>query len=193
METLPITDRPYLFFAGLNARAGRVDRARALMARYDAAVGDTALRRWNTPQVQGAQSEIAVAERRWNEAAALVRASERRPDGPVNACEFCVSLSLIRIFTAAGMADSALAAYGEYQRTPWGSRPRQGPDLNVGAVLTEALAKIYDTKGNTEKAAELYREFIELWKNADPDLQPRVAAARERLKKLTPVERPKNN
>ena len=193
METLPISDRPYLSFAAMNAMAGRVDRARALMARYDAAVRDTALRRWNTPEVQAAQSEIAVAERRWNEAAALVRASERRPDGPVNACEFCVSLSLIRIFTAAGMADSALAAYGEYQRTPWGSRPRQGPDLNVGAVLTEALAKIYETKGNTEKAAGLYREFIEFWKNADPELQPRVNAARERLKKLTPVERPKNN
>lgn len=89
------------------------------------------------------------------------------------------------------MADSALAAYGEYRRTPWGSRPRQGPDNTLGAVLTEQLAKIYDAKGDTENAAQLYREFIEFWKNADPELQPRVKAARDRLAKLSPVERPK--
>jgi hypothetical protein len=28
--------------------------------------------------------------------------------------------------------------------------------------------------GNTEQAAEEYRAFIELWKNADPELQPRL-------------------
>jgi tetratricopeptide (TPR) repeat protein len=192
MESLPITDRPYLSFARLNARAGRVDRARALIARYDAAVRDTAFRRWDTPQMQQTQAEVAIAERRWNEAAALVRAAERRPDGPVGACEYCVSLALMRIYTNAGMADSALAAYGAYRHTPWGSRPRQGPDITLGAVLTEQMAKIYDAKGDAENAAQHYREFVELWKNADPELQPRVAAARERLKKLQPVERPKH-
>ncbi len=37
--------------------------------------------------------------------------------------------------------------------------------------------------------AEHYRAFIDLWKNADPELQPRVAAAPQRVRKLTPVER----
>jgi len=58
----------------------------------------------------------------------------------------------------------------------------------VPAPVTEALAKIYDAKGKTDRAVPLYRDFIELWKGADSELQPRVAAARARLQELTPVE-----
>jgi len=43
--------------------------------------------------------------------------------------------------------------------------------------------------GNTEKAIDHYRAFIEQWKNADAELQPRVADARARLARLTPVEK----
>ena len=58
-------------------------------------------------------------------------------------------------------------------------------------AIQERLGQLYDAKGNVDKAAEHYRAFIELWKNADAELQPRVAAARERLYKITPVERPR--
>jgi len=47
--------------------------------------------------------------------------------------------------------------------------------------------------GNTEKAVENYRAFIEIWKSADSELQPRVADARRRLARLTPVEKPRPN
>jgi hypothetical protein len=50
---------------------------------------------------------------------------------------------------------------------------------------------MFDAKGDTANAVAQYRDFIEFWKNADPELQPRVAAARERLAQLTPVERPR--
>ena len=40
-----------------------------------------------------------------------------------------------------------------------------------------------------DKAAEHYRAFIDLWKNADAELQPRVAEARRRVAKLTSVEK----
>ena len=36
-----------------------------------------------------------------------------------------------------------------------------------------------------------YRAFIDLWKNADVELQPRVTDARKRLARLTPVEKPR--
>jgi len=51
------------------------------------------------------------------------------------------------------------------------------------------LAELYEAKGDTAKAVEQYRAFIELWKNADPDLQPRVTEAKRRLAQLTPVEK----
>jgi hypothetical protein len=34
-----------------------------------------------------------------------------------------------------------------------------------------------------------YRAFVEQWKNAEPELQPRVAEVRRRLEALTPVEK----
>ena len=45
----------------------------------------------------------------------------------------------------------------------------------------ERLGQLYEAKGNTTKAVEHYQAFIDLWKNADPELQPRVAGARRRL------------
>lgn len=62
----------------------------------------------------------------------------------------------------------------------------------VAVAIHERLGQLYEAKGNAEKAAEHYRKFIDLWKNADAALQPRVAEARRRLAKLTPVERPKH-
>ena len=55
----------------------------------------------------------------------------------------------------------------------------------------ERLGQLYEAKGNTAKAVEHYRAFIELWKNADPELQPRVAGARRRLAMLTTSEKPR--
>lgn len=193
IETRPMTDRPYTYVAELNAKAGRVDKARQWITRYESAVGrDTAYRRWNMPAYQHAMAEIALTERSWSDAATLFRQADRRADGPINDCDECVPVALMRTFASAGMADSAIAAYEAYRKTPWGGRARKGPDRSIDGSLLEALAKIYDAKGSNERAVELYRDFIELWKNADWELQPRVAAARERLKQLTPTEKPKS-
>jgi len=40
------------------------------------------------------------------------------------------------------------------------------------------------------KAAENYRAFIDLWKDADPRLQPRIADARRRVAALIKLEQP---
>ena len=41
-----------------------------------------------------------------------------------------------------------------------------------------------DAKGDSETAALHYARFVELWKDADAELQPRVAAARARLNEI---------
>ena len=56
-------------------------------------------------------------------------------------------------------------------------------------AIHERLGQLYVSMGNTEKAIDHYRAFVELWKNADAELQPRVADARARLARLTPVEK----
>lgn len=55
-------------------------------------------------------------------------------------------------------------------------------------IAYEKLGRLYEEMDQPEKAAAAYRRFIEAWKDADEELQPRVEAARERLQALTSGE-----
>jgi tetratricopeptide (TPR) repeat protein len=59
---------------------------------------------------------------------------------------------------------------------------RTKPDYLAGSY--KRLGELYETKGNTPKAIESYQKFIDLWKDADPELQPAVRAAKARLEEL---------
>ena len=45
-------------------------------------------------------------------------------------------------------------------------------------------AQIYEQLGDEERAVDFYTRFIDLWKDCDPELQPQVKAAQERLNRL---------
>ncbi len=45
-------------------------------------------------------------------------------------------------------------------------------------------AELYEKLGRTDEAARHYNRFLELWSDADPEFQPLVAYARERLARL---------
>jgi hypothetical protein len=44
---------------------------------------------------------------------------------------------------------------------------------------------LYQAKGDRARAIAHYTAFVNLWKNADPDLQPQVAAARKKIAQLS--------
>jgi hypothetical protein len=46
------------------------------------------------------------------------------------------------------------------------------------------LGELYDAQGNTAKAVEYNVRFTDLWKDADPELQPMVRRAQDRLQAL---------
>ena len=46
------------------------------------------------------------------------------------------------------------------------------------------LSQLHASLGHRDKAIEYYTQFIDLWKDADPELQPQVEAAREALARL---------
>jgi hypothetical protein len=79
--------------------------------------------------------------------------------------------------------------FERYLSTPFWLKPDLSLDPVRVPAIRERLGQLYEGLGKTEKAVENYRAFIALWKNADPELQPRVADARQRLEKLTPVEK----
>ena len=53
--------------------------------------------------------------------------------------------------------------------------------FHSGAPAHLRLAEIYDRQGERQKAREHYARFAELWKDADPELQPLVEDARRRM------------
>jgi hypothetical protein len=111
---------------------------------------------------------------------------------PVRECAGCLAFDVGRAFDAARKPDSAAAYFERYLATPYWAKllPELDP-IRVPAIR-ERLGQLYESMGDTARAVQNYRAFIELWKNADPDLQPRVADARKRLARLTPVEKPRH-
>jgi tetratricopeptide (TPR) repeat protein len=171
--------RPYLSLASAYAFAGSPGRARSVLARYEAEVGDTAQRRVDRPAVHEALGEIALAERRPRDAVAEFRRADVLPDGPANWCSACLPANLARAFDAAGDADSTIAAIEQYLRQPPGTRMTVD-DLYL-APFSKRLGELYEARGDVARALLHYREFVALWKGADPELQPTVAEVRRRV------------
>ena len=191
LRSKPDIDRPYFIVSNAFAAAGHPDRAREVLAEYAAQVTDTALRRVRATGYDQALAEVLLSEHRPAEAVTEFRLGYNLPDGPNTACAICLPLSLARAFDAAGQADSAITQYEHYLSTP-GYFQRFAPELDALwlPIIHLRLGELYEAKRDRVKAAVHFRAFIELWKHADPELQPRVAEARRRLATLMPVERP---
>ena len=83
---------------------------------------------------------------------------------------------------AAGRTDSALALYDRGLATP--SLRRYMLDAYELAAALKRAGELYEAKGERAKAADRYRRFVDLWKDADPELQPGVREVRARLARL---------
>jgi eukaryotic-like serine/threonine-protein kinase len=181
-------ERPYLNLASGYALAGRLDRARAMLAAYDADVRDTTFRRRVEPARQNALAEILLAEHRAADAVQEFRKSDRLPDGPVNACGACIAARLGRAFDLANMPDSAVAMFEAYISVPDPNRFSFDMDPINLAPISKRLGELYEARGDKARAAAYYQKFVTLWANADPDLQPKVNEVRQRLARLKDVE-----
>jgi tetratricopeptide (TPR) repeat protein len=180
----PIVDQqPYFDAAMLYALAGRADRARAMIARLDE-IPDTTIKRSLQVGRHWAMAEIAIAERRPRDAIVEIRQADSLPDGPSDDCARCTYAALGRAFDLAGMADSARYWFERYLATPsWRpTEPRGDPQYLAGTY--KRLGELYEARGDRQKAVSYYTKFVELWKNADPELQPKVAEVRRALARL---------
>ena len=168
--------------------AGRPDKGRAMLARFDAEVRDTAVKRDIANEYAEALGQILLAEGKALEAAESFRRSDRLPDGPVSACVTCLSLGLARAYDEAAQPDSAIKYYEHYLTTY--DYERYNFDPVFIHIFSKRLGELYEQQGNMEQAAKYYRDFVNLWKNADPELQPQVAEVRRRLARLAEIEGP---
>jgi tetratricopeptide (TPR) repeat protein len=82
-------------------------------------------------------------------------------------------------FDRGGATDSALAVYQRYLESTWNFRIL--PDADHLAPVLRRAGELYEAKGDRRRAAQAYQRFVELWRRADPVLQPQVAEVRRRL------------
>ena len=52
------------------------------------------------------------------------------------------------------------------------------------------VGELYEQKGDRAKAAEWYQKFVDLWRDADPELQPSVAEVKQRLAQMSGEPKP---
>jgi tetratricopeptide (TPR) repeat protein len=165
-------DRPYDDLARFYASAGRLTRARQMLA--DGEVNDSVLSRTPGAERTWTRSVIALAEGRTAAAESQLR---QAADGTV--CTICALPDLARVYEAARKSDAAAVVYERYLATPWFFRYEMDA-VELGWAM-KRLAELYDARGETAKAAAMRGRLLQLWRRADPELQPVIAEVRRRL------------
>ena len=186
IEKLPWDQRPYAGIAIFYANAGRLDRARFFMARDSASIPNDAERRIREPNRHAIRGFIARAEGRYDEAIRSLWRADTTYDGPNGNCAVCLYDDIGWTYAMAGQADSAIHYLELFRSSPY--MGKQNFEASQRATNHRRLGELYEQKGDIAKAAENYRAFIEIWKNADASLQPQVAEVRRRLSRLADVE-----
>jgi tetratricopeptide (TPR) repeat protein len=186
-RSAPRLDRPNLRLAVAYAQLGSVDKAKAQLAEFDrGASRDDQYLLWG--DWQAARGEIALAEGRFDDAIAAFRISTFSDSGNVEPLwQGRTNLRMARAFDKAGKADSAIAHFDALRR----------PGMRIGQLVTSPdglpisarrLGELYEAKGDLAKAIENYEAFVDLWKNADAELQPQVTEIRARIARLKALE-----
>jgi len=168
-----------LFAALVDARTGRTAAARQRLQKVPASMPA-----WAPLVVQEVTGEIELAEGR----AAAAEAAFRKAEPPLKA-EFSASnpMEAANNNTNIDGVARAKAAQGDYAAAIEIYRRLLTPDLSskwtpvLQPRFVLALARLLDKQGDRTGAKREYQRFLELWKDADPDM-PELREARAKLK-----------
>ena len=175
LASMPAADRPYGNLAAFFAEAGETARAKRLMDEFASAVPE-GLRKGDWTQ-HVAVGSIAMAEGRWRDAIQGFR-QFRDEIG----CTNCGLFEIGQAFEKAGQPDSALLNYQRAAETPGGFGRILGDQYDLARIY-KRLGELYEGRDRA-KALEYYGRFVDLWKDADPVLQPSVRDVRARMAQL---------
>jgi tetratricopeptide (TPR) repeat protein len=172
LDSVEEGDRPYDELARFFAAAGDPARAHELIMEAEqthlgALRGLTPNRRWSLGMIALVDGRLREAE------------SELRQAAASSACSICVLPDLARAYEDAGRPDSAIAAYEKYLHTPWKWR-FESDATELGWTMLR-LGELYEQRGDTGKATSVYTGLLQLWRQADGELEPSVAEVRRRL------------
>lgn len=175
-ESIAPLDRPYFTVADYLSVAGRPDRALALIAEYETTMPAEEVR-GAANALELSRAEIAIAEGRYQEAIDRLRRLDERWG-----CLLCALPSLAMAYDAAGDVEAAIETYERFLETDWLDRIQW--DVSLLGPTYERLAELAARTGDEARVRRYSEALIDLWEDADPELQPRVDAARRRLADL---------
>ncbi len=176
LATMDPMDRPYSNLARAYATAGRVDEAQRLMAEYARTVPPGVVR--TDPDRYAAAGDIALAQGHVRDAMAAY-ASWREDNG----CRICGLLESADAAKRAGEPDSARAYLERFLSINQPFRVL-GDQYSLAATY-QRLGELYEAKGDRKQAVQYYLKLTDLWRTADPELQPIVRDAHARIARLT--------
>lgn len=175
LDELQPTDRPHAQLAVFFASVGDEARALHYLGRLESEIRATTpgVFRFTPARVRG---ELALRAGRADVALQELRASMAL----AWFCRLCPDAEMGPAFDRLGQADSAIARY---------QRVADDPASGISAAwllptTLERLGELHDDAGRDSAAIRYYGRFVTLWEDADPELQPRVDAARRRIEAL---------
>ncbi|MEO8452187.1 MAG: tetratricopeptide repeat protein, partial [Gemmatimonadota bacterium] len=176
LEQLPERERPVMIAIRASVAVGDRERAGRLLDQIDRNLG-SAPRRYGKYIRQLARGFVlSMRDEALHQAIAAFTKAE-----PF--CGFCAQAPMARAFDRLGLPDSALVYY-----TKWVEGGEEswdgGPYYLEQANAYFRLGELYEAKGDKTKAIDFYGRFTELWRDADPEFQPRVKEARRRIAEL---------
>jgi len=176
LAEMELLDRPYTLLATAFAIAQDPEKARSLLQEFEDELAPEYRRGTLDNAAERARGQVGLAEGRYDEAIGHFRRSDE------GICRLCPLPGLAAAYDGAGQRDSAIAVYERYVDTPALNR-LIGDQVYLG-VTYERLGQLHEQREDWERAAEYYAKLVELWKEADPELQPRVEAAQKRLDEI---------
>ncbi len=175
VESMRAPDRPWLALLLVAYATGDAPAARnyaAMWERDNKATRNGSLR----GLTEANKAMVAMTEGKFKEAADLFAVADKGDVGPS-----VIGPMRAQALDLANQPDSAIV---EFERFLGDLDPYLIGSRDHIAGTHKRLGELYDAKGNTAKALEHYEKFVDLWKDADPELQPKVKAARARIEEL---------
>jgi len=176
LAALEPLDRPYAQLASAYAYAGRPDEGQRLLAEYARAVAPGQIKA--DVFRNEAAGDVAFARGNYVEAINGYRALRAE-----SGCPDCDTFEIASSFARLNQPDSARTYY-EYFLTHSGPI-RVYRDVIDRAAAYQRLGELYEARGDRKQAIDYYLKLTDLWKNADPELQPIVKDAHARIARLS--------
>jgi len=176
LERMPERERPLAVLINTAVAVGDRETATRLLDEFNRNPGNIPGRAWTFLNAGARGAVLSMSKETMPEALAEFRKAAA-------VCGSCFEYPMALAFERAGMPDSALA---HFQR--WADIGDNAWEVGVyfhsapGAYLR--LGELYEAKADTAKAVDYYGRFTELWREADPEFQPKVKEVRRRIAEL---------